>query len=129
MKKLLVDTHVFLWLNDQPEKLSTEALESCADPSNFLYLSLISLWEIQIKSQLGKLKTSLPWSSILKTQKEENGLQIVSLRETHIEQLNSLEPYHRDPFDRMLIAQAKSEGMYLVSKDSAFENYSIDVIW
>ena len=129
MKKLLIDTHIFLWLNDGPEKLSERALESCSDPSNLLYLSLVSLWEIQIKCQLGKLTTSVSWQRMVETQKEDNGLQILSLQEAHITQLESLILHHRDPFDRMLIAQARSEEMLLVSKDGAFNDYEVDVIW
>lgn len=118
MTHLLLDTHIFLWLNDQPEKLSRAALESCADPKNSIHLSLISLWEIQIKSQLGKLQLNVPWQSMVQKQCQENGLQVLALSEAHIEQLELLAPHHRDPFDRMLIAQAQVEKMVLVSVDS-----------
>lgn len=125
---LLLDTHIFLWLNDRPEKLSNQALKSCADPTNSIYLSLISLWEIQIKSQLGKLTISASWQTMVQTQSEENGLQILSLSQAHIEQLDLLGSHHRDPFDRMLIAQARAEEMVLVSADGVFENYDVMVI-
>ena len=129
MSNLLIDTHIFLWLNDKPEKLSEKALESCADPNNSIYLSLISLREIQIKSQLNKLQTSVPWEMMVETQQEENDLQVLTLSKAHIEQLSQLAMHHRDPFDRMLIAQARTEKMTLVSADRAFESYDIELIW
>ncbi|MEO0647646.1 MAG: type II toxin-antitoxin system VapC family toxin [Cyanobacteria bacterium J06650_10] len=128
MTQLLLDTHIFLWLNDRPERLSKTAIESCADPTNELFLSLVSLWEIQIKSQLGKLQMSVPWPTMVQKQRDENGLQILAISEAHIEQLGSLNWYHRDPFDRLLIAQAQTEKMYLVSADGAFSHYEVTVI-
>ncbi len=128
MTQLLLDTHIFLWLNDRPENLSSSAIERCATPTNELFLSLVSLWEIQIKSQLGKLQMSVPWPTMVQRQRDENGLQILSISEAHIEQLGSLELHHRDPFDRLLIAQAQTEKMSLVSVDRAFSNYAVTVI-
>ncbi len=127
--KLLLDTHIFLWLNDRPEKLSVAAMEACGNAENSLYLSLISLWEIQIKRQLGKLDIQAPWQEMMKTQKMENGLEVLPLKESHIEQLDRLEPHHRDPFDRMLISQAQVEGMEMVSADRAFTSYNVALIW
>ncbi|MEM9153111.1 MAG: type II toxin-antitoxin system VapC family toxin [Cyanobacteria bacterium P01_F01_bin.3] len=114
MTQLLLDTHIFLWLNDRPESLSKAALKICATPTNELFLSLVSLWEIQIKAQLGKLHMSVPWSTMVQRQRDENCLQILAISEAHIEQLGSLELHHRDPFDRLLIAQAQIEKMPLV---------------
>jgi len=128
LTQLLLDTHIFLWLNDRPERLSKMAIESCADPTNELFLSLVSLWEIQIKSQLGKLQMSVPWPMMVQKQRDENGLQILAISEAHIEQLSSLELHHRDPFDRLLIAQAQAEKMHLVSTDRAFSSYEVTVI-
>ena len=123
-----MNPYIFFWLNDQPEKLNKRALESCADPKNAIHLSLISLWEIQIKSQLGKLHISVPWQTMIQTQREENGLQILALSEVHIEYLGRLASHHRDPFDRMLIAQARAEKMVLVSTDSVFRSYDVALI-
>ncbi|MEL6777513.1 MAG: type II toxin-antitoxin system VapC family toxin [Cyanobacteria bacterium J06597_16] len=128
MTQLLLDTHIFLWLNDRPENLSQAAIESCATPTNELFLSLVSLWEIQIKSQLGKLQISVPWQTMVQRQRDDNGLQILAISEAHIDQLGSLELHHRDPFDRLLIAQAQIEKMRLVSADRAFSNYEVTVI-
>ena len=103
-------------------------MKSCTNVENALFLSLISLWEIQIKGQLGKLEMSVPWQTMVQRQREDNELQILTLSEHHIEQLASLGTYHRDPFDRMLIAQAQVENMALVSADSALQKYAVDII-
>lgn len=127
--RLLLDTHVFLWLNSDPGKLSTKALNACAEPHNQLYLSLVSLWEIQIKSQLGKLHTTVPWQKMLAVQRAENGLQTLTMTEGHIEQLGQLHPYHKDPFDRLLFAQAQTEQMVLVTADKIATAYELELIW
>lgn len=128
MTQLLLDTHIFLWLNDCPERLSKRAIEICAKLANDLFLSLVSLWEIQIKSQLGKLQMSVPWQTMVQRQQDENGLQLLAISKAHIEQLGLLTLRHRDPFDRMLIAQAQAETMSLVSSDSVFSSYEVTVI-
>jgi len=126
--RLLLDTHIFLWLNSEPEKLSATALEACGNPDNHLYLSLISLWEIQIKFQLGKLHLQSSWQKMLEVQRVDNGLQTLSLDENHIRQLSQLAPHHKDPFDRLLIAQAQTEKMPVVSADRVFTAYDVDLI-
>ncbi|MDQ7016131.1 MAG: type II toxin-antitoxin system VapC family toxin [Gammaproteobacteria bacterium] len=127
--RLLLDTHIFLWLNSEPAKLSVKALEACSNPDNHLYLSLISLWEIQIKAQLGKLHLQSSWQKMLEVQRVENGLQTLPLSENHIKQLGQLPSHHKDPFDRLLIAQAQTEEMLLVSADGVFTAYDVDLIW
>ena len=127
--RLLLDTHCFLWLNGQPEKIGALALDACQNREHVLYLSLVSLWEIQIKQQLGKLDLDVPWRDMLNVQQAENGLQLLPISLTHIEQLAQLLMHHRDPFDRLLIAQAQSEGMTFVSADSAMAPYAVEVIW
>jgi PIN domain nuclease of toxin-antitoxin system len=127
--KLLLDAHCFLWLNSEPKRVSPTALAACLDAANPLHLSLISLWEIQIKQQLGKLDLSEPWSKMLQTQQHRNGLQTLPLSLPHIQALQQLPMHHRDPFDRMLISQARAEGMTLVSADQAFAAYEVPVLW
>lgn len=126
--KLLLDTHVFLWLNDSPEKLSDTARQVCEDLNNSLHLSMASVWEIQIKQQLGKLQLSESWREMIKTQQQDNDLVLLPIELKHIEALNSLPPVHRDPFDRLLIAQAIQESMSIVTVDSCFTNYPVSVI-
>ena len=126
--KLLLDTHVFLWLNDSPEKLTDAARQACEDPRNSLHLSLASAWEIQIKQQLGKLQLEAPWQDMIKTQQRDNDLAIVPVELAHVEALANLPPAHRDPFDRMLIAQALTEGMTIVTLDTAFKEYPAQLL-
>ena len=126
---LLLDTHAFIWLDGEQQKLSPAAARAMADRANTLWLSVVSLWEIQIKLHLGKLtlRGSLP--DILRDQERVNGLQILPLQPAHVLALSSLSSHHNDPFDRMLIAQAKHEGWEIISKDPEFKTYSVPVIW
>ncbi len=126
--RFLLDTHIFLWLNDEPAKLSPALHLICDDPANELFISLVSLWEIQIKQQLGKLKFDVPWQQMLKIQQKDNGLVLLPIKLQHIATLETLPLIHRDPFDRLLIAQAIQEEMTILSADTAFCNYPITLI-
>ncbi|MBS3964259.1 MAG: type II toxin-antitoxin system VapC family toxin [Methylomonas sp.] len=126
---LLLDTHVFLWLNDTPEKLSPAALAACQDENNTLFLSLASAWEIQIKQQLGKLELSESLHTLVTTQQQQNGLQLLPIEMAHIEALSQLPSVHRDPFDRLLIAQSIQQHMQIVSADQVFTGYPVELIW
>ena len=127
--KLLLDTHVFIWWDSDPVKLSKKALALCSDPGNTLFLSVASAWEMQIKLQLGKMKLGFPLPDIIKEQRKDNGLQVISVELEHVMALQSLPAHHKDPFDRLLIAQAQAENLVLVSKDKIFSNYQIDLVW
>ena len=98
--KLLLDTHIFIWWADQPEKLSPAALSALEDETNELLLSVASVWEMQIKIQLGKLKLSLPLKDLVKNQQETNGLTVSPVALTHALALDALPFHHKDPFDR-----------------------------
>jgi len=126
---LLLDTHVFLWLNDTPEKLSPAALAACQNENNTLFLSLASAWEIQIKQQLGKLELSESLHTLVSTQQQQNGLQLLPIELAHIEALSQLPSAHRDPFDRLLIAQSIRQQMEIVSADQVFTHYPVKLIW
>lgn len=126
--KLLLDTHIFLWLNCDPQKLSQKILEACSNMNNQLYLSPVSPWEIQIKQQLGKLHLDIPLSKLVEAQIDQNKLQILPIKLEHIYALSALPAIHKDPFDRLLIAQADIESMVLVSVDKNIRQYSIEVI-
>ena len=127
--KVLLDTNVFIWLNDAPHRLRAKVMTVVANPDNDLFLSLTSIWEMQIKIQLGKLQLNDPLPDILRTQQVENNLQILTINLNHIWSLENLPYHHRDPFDRLLIAQAQTEGMTLVSADGIFELYDVDLLW
>jgi len=129
MSRLLLDTHTFLWWDSAPDRLSATVLSLCRDPSVVLFLSLVSLWEIQIKSGLGKLPLALPLAEIVRDQQARHGLQLLPIRPAHIFALESLPPHHRDPFDRLLIAQARTEGLPLASADGLFSLYPVSLVW
>jgi PIN domain nuclease of toxin-antitoxin system len=99
-----------------------------ANPDNDLFLSLTSIWEMQIKIQLGKLQLSDSLPEILKTQQVENNLELLTIALEHVWALDSLPDHHKDPFDRLLIAQAQTEGMTLVSADGIFGMYEVELL-
>lgn len=127
--KLLLDTHVLIYLTVQSNGLSAQARTLIADQSNDLYLSLASLWEMQIKLQLGKLNLQFPLPQIIADQQQVNGIQLLSINPQHIYHLSQLPLHHKDPFDRLLISQAITEGFSLLSNDTKFAAYGANVIW
>lgn len=127
--KLLLDTHTFIWWDSSPINLSSLLLDLLKDKQHTVYLSLVSLWEIQIKLQIGKLKLDSPLDEKIQHQQWTNNLQLLSITKEHILALNDFPLHHRDPFDRLLIAQAKIEGAALLSKDRVFVDYDILLIW
>lgn len=126
--KLLLDTHIFIWWAHQPEKLSPAALSALEDNANELLLSVVSVWEMQIKIQLGKLKLNLPLRELLKNQQETNDLTVSALALTHVLAMEALPFHHKDPFDRLLIAQSIEEGLTIVTADSQFSSYSVKLL-
>jgi PIN domain nuclease of toxin-antitoxin system len=126
---LLLDTHTFIWWADEPEKLSKDALDALEDENNRLFLSLVSIWEIQIKVQLGKMKLILPLKDLVESQEAANDLTILPISREHIFTLDNLPFHHKDPFDRLLIAQATVDGATIVSVDSRLAVYSVALLW
>ena len=126
--KLLLDTHIFIWWADHPEKLSQAALSAQEVEANELLLSVASVWEIQIKIRLGKLKLSLPLKELVESQQETNDLKILPVVLTHVLALDALPFHHKDLFDRLLIAQSIEEDATLVSADSQFSAYSVKLL-
>jgi PIN domain nuclease of toxin-antitoxin system len=126
---VLIDTHVFIWLDTQPEKLSQKALEICQNTDNQLYLSIASVWEMQIKVQLGKLDLKVPLAEMVNVQRQENDLQLLNIALEHVYQLQKLPFHHNDPFDRMIIAQSFLENMPIISIDRIFTQYAAAVLW
>jgi len=127
--KLLLDTHTFIWWDSEPDKLSPPALALCQDRTNRLLLSVASVWEMQIKLQLGKLQLTLPLAEMIKGQQQHNGLAVLPITLAHVLALQNLPPHHKDPFDRLLIAQANVEDATLVSRDPLFSTYPVKVLW
>lgn len=127
--KLLLDTHAFIWWDSDPTRLSPRVLTLLQDQDNLLLLSVASVWEMQVKQQLGKLRLRLPLAQIVEAQQQSNSVQILRIELAHVLALENLPAHHRDPFDRLLIAQAGVEGAYLVSADPSFTSYSVRVLW
>ena len=127
--KILLDTHVFIWMASTPEKLSDKAKKAILDHNNQLYLSSVTLWEMQIKLNLGKLKLKIPLKEMCDTMISNNAIELLSIGNSHIWQLDNIEKHHKDPFDRMLIAQAQVENMKILTKDKIIPMYSVEIIW
>ena len=127
--KFLLDTHVFLWMAAEPEKLSAKAEECIMNADNTLYLSIVSLWEMQIKTQLGKLALDVPLDELWHKQQIEADILLLLTREAHVWELGNLPQLHRDPFDRLLIAQSQYEKIALISADGIIAKYETRVVW
>ncbi|MDP2862108.1 MAG: type II toxin-antitoxin system VapC family toxin [Desulfobacterales bacterium] len=127
--KLLLDTHTFIWWDSDPLKLTPQVLNMCQDPENLLLLSVASVWEMQIKLQFGRLKLTLPLAELVAGQQQTNKIVILNVKLEHILALEKLPPHHKDPFDRLLIAQADIEEAVLVSKDQIFKEYPVQTVW
>jgi PIN domain nuclease of toxin-antitoxin system len=127
--KLLLDTHTFIWWDSEPDRLSPQALALCQDRRNILLLSVVSVWEMQIKLQLGKLRLALPLKEIIETQQQTNNIEILPVTLAHVLALENLPVHHKDPFDRLLVAQAMVEGAALVSGDPNIARYAVQIVW
>ena len=126
--KLLFDTHAFMWWDSDPSLLSRRVLALCQDPENDLLLSVVSVWEMQIKAQLGKLKLDLPLDELVENQQRINGIQVLPVKLEHVLALDELPFHHKDPFDRMLIAQAQVERLTLVTGDLRLKAYPVKIL-
>ncbi|MEH2193251.1 MAG: type II toxin-antitoxin system VapC family toxin [Nostoc sp.] len=124
--KVLLDTHIFIWWDSEPEKLSPNILSLLQRTDTKLYVSVVSLWEIQIKSQVGKLTLSQSLEDIYDSQ-DKNGISFLSVIPAHVLNLNTLPLHHKDPFDRILISQALVEGLTLISIDQIFKLYDVQL--
>jgi PIN domain nuclease of toxin-antitoxin system len=127
--KLLIDTQCWLWWFAQPDRLNEMAIASISDESNEIWLSVASVWEIGIKVGLGKLPLPEPLDRYLPSRMTQLGARSLEIRADHAIQAGGLPLHHRDPFDRMLIAQAQVEGMTIVTADRLFELYAVEVLW
>lgn len=127
--RLLLDTHTFLWWDADANQLPDSLLSSLQDPTHNLILSVVSVWEMQIKAALGKLELRTPLAKLVSEQRAKNGIHVLPIHLQHVLTLEMLPDHHKDPFDRLLIAQAKSEGLTLVSKDKVFTSYNVPLLW
>jgi len=127
--RFLLDTHTFLWLESDPAQLSVTAAAAIINPDNTPVLSYASVWEIQIKVQIGKLQLTAPLKTYIEAQQQNSQLELLPVELRHIFAIDRLPLHHRDPFDRLLIAQSLSEGIPILSRDSTLSKYPLKVIW
>ncbi len=126
--KLLLDTHTLIWMDSNSGQLSRAAWSAINDPSNTKYLSVVSVWEIIIKTQSGKLALHQPLSQILADQ-FANDVQILPVLLPHVLVVDSLPQVHKDPFDRLLAAQPIAEDAEFVTADRVFAQYPVRILW
>ena len=126
--KFLLDTHCWLWLQTDRERFDAELLASLAARTSQRYLSAASVWEIVIKHAIGKLSLPEPPATYVPERMRVSGFRELPISRAHALAVGVLPPHHRDPFDRVLVAQARSEGLTLVTADSTFARYDVRLI-
>ena len=126
--KLLLDTHVFLWAITKDSRLTTEKAAAFIDEGNELFLSIASVWEMLIKVGIGKLPLPKPSAAYITKQLDKNRINTLPIRAAHLAQLEKLPPLHKDPFDRMIVAQAQAEGYPVLSSDRGIYQYDVEII-
>jgi PIN domain nuclease of toxin-antitoxin system len=126
--KILLDTHIFLWFISGDNRLSTDVRDAIRNLDNEVYLSVVSVWEVIVKHQLGKLPLPESPEIYLPKQRDRHQIASINLDEGSVAQLVKLPSLHRDPFDRMLICQALQHGLTIATVDAAIRAYSVSVI-
>ena len=124
----LLDTQTFLQFLSGSEELSTKARKVIEDTNKLKYISIVSFWEIAIKLSLKKLELDVPYKELL-IHAVKNGFEILPLTFDHSACIISLEFHHKDPFDRMIISQAITENLQIITRDDKFERYPVSIIW
>lgn len=127
--QLLLDTHIFLWYILGDTQLNSKIRLLLQDPANQLFLSIASIWEVGIKVSTGKLALSEPLEAYFLEQMWINSVQLLPITPAHVAHVSTLPFHHRDPFDRMLVAQSLTEDMSIVSADSLLDAYSVTRLW
>ncbi len=127
--KILLDTHAFLWLMVDDPRLSVTAREVFLDPDNDILLSLASVWEMAIKANLRKLKLPQPVMEYVHRRSGRFKIHLLSITMEHLSLIETLPQHHRDPFDRLIIAQGQFENIPILTQDQKFDKYSIQNIW
>lgn len=123
--RLLLDTHAFLWAVASPDRLSPAAASALRDPSNDVLLSVVSPWEITIKRARGRLRFGSVTDQLL----DDHAIRLHGIDLRHTQELAQLPTHHQDPFDRMLVAQARVDDLTLVTRDTALSHYDVTMLW
>lgn len=126
--KILLDTHVFLWILADDARLTPQYRSYFEDPASELFLSVASCWEIIVKTTLKRLHLPTPVTDYLVKQLDTNQVTFLGIRPAHLRELEALPLLHGDPFDRMILAQARSESMSILSKDKAMRGYKVRIL-
>ena len=127
--KFILDTNAFIWMDTDPTKVSPRVVQVLNDTNNEIHLSVASVWEMVIKSQTGKLVLSDTIDKIIAEQMKRNPLQLLPIELPHVLALQTLPSIHKDPFDRLLVAQATIENAILLSTDPLIRQYPVRVEW
>ncbi len=126
--KLLLDTHAFLWFMAGDPRLSGAARNAIEESEGEWWLSAAGVWEIAVKASLGRVTLPLPVAQYI-ADKVRQGLRVLSIDWPHAAAVERLPFHHRDPFDRLMVAQAQADGLAIVTKDAAFAKYDVRVVW
>lgn len=127
--RLLLDTHAVLWFLSNDPQLSQPARRNIENTDFEKFVNAVSLWEIAVKLSLGKLKLPQPFGEVFPRQLELNGFELLQISCAHLDQLVGLPFHHRDPFDRLLLAQALTDDLTIVSRDPEFSKYPARILW
>jgi PIN domain nuclease of toxin-antitoxin system len=127
--RVLIDTHVFIWWTGASNQLSPLVRDTLTDPQTEAMLSIASVWEMQIKVSLAKLSFQTALPDLVNDEISRNRISLLSIDLRHIYELHKLPLHHRDPFDRLLIAQSMLEKLTLISIDEKFDAYGVDRLW
>ncbi len=127
--KVLLDTHTFLWFIEGDARVGPDARREILEPGNVRLLSVASLWEIAIKASTGKLKQHNSFENLVQVQVFGNAIDLLGISAKHLDIVQNLPFHHRDPFDRLLVAQALSDDLTLLSRDGALSAYGVPVLW
>ncbi len=124
----LLDTHALLWFLEDDQQLPPKVAQQIKDVRNKCYVSIASLWEIAIKVKLGKLSIGFPFEKFA-SYLADNDIELLSISFEHLLQLGNLDLHHRDPFDRLIIAQGLVENLTIITRDDHFKDYTDNVFW
>ena len=127
--KYLLDTHTLLWFINGDNRLNKRLIECIENYNNEIFISSVSLWEIAVKINIGKLKLRKEYKEFIPKQLEINNIEILNISHTHLIENINLPMHHRDPFDRLIISQALAENLTIITKDGNFKKYKIKLIW
>jgi PIN domain nuclease of toxin-antitoxin system len=127
--RALLDTHTFIWLNNEPERITARVRGLVEDGTNLVFLSAVAAWEISVKNAKGHLDLPLPAEDYVFTRIEREGLEPLAIELNHALRVGDLPPIHKDPFDRLLIAQSQLEDLPILTNDRNIARYDVEIIW